>query len=218
MAFPGMLLLYSTGDSFGTFEDNYSFITKWGSEGPGNGQFQDAHALIFDTTDKLYVVDTNNSRIQVFDSAGNYITKWGSNGIANGEFKHPHGIAIDSFGNIYVTDARSHGIEFNSRIQKFDSNGNFITKWGSDGAGDGQFNDQHGISTDSSGNVYVADTNNNRIQKFDSNGNFITKWGSEGSEDGEFKHPHGIAVDSSGKVFINDRDNFRIQVFGKTGS
>ena len=53
--------------------------------------------------------------------------------------------------------------------------------------GDGQFNGPNGVATDSSGNVYVADTDNNRIQKFDSNGNFITKWGFDGDGDGQFK-------------------------------
>src|SRR6185437_12894000 len=55
--------------------------------------------------------------------------------------------------------------------------GKFITKWGSPGSGDGQFNSPTGIRTDSAGNVYVADFDNNRVQKFDSNGKFITKWG-----------------------------------------
>jgi DNA-binding beta-propeller fold protein YncE len=54
----------------------------------------------------------------------------------------------------------------NYRVQKFDSNGNFITKWGSEGDGEGQFDIPEGIAIDSSGNVYVADTHNSRIQKF----------------------------------------------------
>ena len=69
-----------------------------------------------------------------------------------------------------------------NHVQKFDSNGKFITKWGSEGTGDGQFNGPEGIAIDSSGNVYVSEYGNNRIQKFDSNGNFITKWGSKGME------------------------------------
>ncbi len=69
----------------------------------------------------------------------------------------------------------------NNRIQKFDSNGKFITKWGSLGNGNGQFNGTGGIATDAStGNVYVGDSDNNRVEKFDSNGKFITKWGSLG--------------------------------------
>ena len=58
----------------------------------------------------------------------------------------------------------------NNRIQKFNSNGTFITKWGSDGTADGQFSGPAGVAVDSSGNVYVADLGNNRIQKFTSNG------------------------------------------------
>jgi streptogramin lyase len=72
----------------------------------------------------------------------------------------PYGVAVDSSGNIYVADS------FNDRIQKFDSVGNFITKWGSGGEEEGQFFGAYGVAVDSSGNVYVADTGNDRIQKF----------------------------------------------------
>ena len=52
-------------------------------------------------------------------------------------------------------------------IQKFDSNGKFITKWGSAGDGDGQFDNPDGIAVNpSSGNMYVADPYNNRMQVF----------------------------------------------------
>ena len=55
----------------------------------------------------------------------------------------------------------------NNRVQVFDSSGHFITKWGSLGTGDGQFDSPYGIAVDSStGNVFVADTFNNRIQVF----------------------------------------------------
>ena len=91
----------------------------------------------------------------------------------------------------------------------------FITKWGSFGTGDGEFERPDGIAVDSSGNVFVADTENHRIQKFDSNGNFITKWGSSGTGDGEFDWPDGVAVDSSGDVFVADSGNNRIQKFGE---
>jgi DNA-binding beta-propeller fold protein YncE len=110
---------------------------------------------------------------------------------------------------VYVADTSNH------RIQKFDSNGTFITKWGFEGSADGQFFSPLGVAVDSSGNnVYVADTSNNRIQKFDSNGTFITKWGNTGSEDGQFVFPLGVAVDSSGNnVYVADTSNNRIQVF-----
>lgn len=61
---------------------------------------------------------------------------------------------------MYVADLYNH------RIQKFDSAGNFLTKWGSFGSGDGQFDRPYGAAVDLSGNVFVADMGNNRIQKF----------------------------------------------------
>lgn len=52
------------------------------------------------------------------------------------------------------------------QVEKFDSNGNFITKWGSGGGGEGQFSYPNGLAVDLSGSVYVADSGNDRIQKF----------------------------------------------------
>ncbi|MBF0564727.1 MAG: hypothetical protein HQK89_05745 [Nitrospirae bacterium] len=126
-------------------------------------------------------------------------------------FNGPSGIAVDSSGNVYVADTS------NNRIQKFNSSGQFIAKWGSQGNGDGQFYQPFGIAVDSSGNVYVADTSNNRIQKFNSSGQFVAKWGSSGTGDGQFYLPEGIAVDSSGNVYVADTYNERIQKFSSSG-
>jgi DNA-binding beta-propeller fold protein YncE len=125
-------------------------------------------------------------------------------------FRNPAGIAVDSSGYVYLADF------WDDRIQKFDSDGNFITKWGSHGTGDGEFYAPKGIAVDSSGYVYVTDSGNHRIQKFDSNGNFITKWGSYGTGDGEFQSPEGIAVDSRGYVYV--ANNARIQKFDSNGN
>ena len=73
---------------------------------------------------------------------------------------HLGAVAVESSGHVYVAD------ELNHRIQKFDSDGTFITKWGSRGAGDGQFDFPTGVALDSYSNVYIADGSNNRIQKF----------------------------------------------------
>ena len=208
------------------FDSNGKFITKWGSfctlttvsgcidpDGPGplqkgDGQFDHPGDVELDSSgDVPYVTDSQNNRIQKFDSNGKFITKWGSSSVSDGQFSFPTGIAVDYLGiNTYVVDSK------NDRIQKFDSNGKFITKWGSqcnlstgsgcidpDGPGplqkgDGQFNSPRGIFIDSTGKlVYVVDTANDRIQKFDSNGKFITKWGSTGSQRGQFNTAGGIS-------------------------
>ena len=90
------------------------FITKWGSNLNGNGQFDSPLDVAIDSRNgDIYVVDTDNHRIQKFDSNGTFITKWGSNGAWNGQFRYPDGIAIDSSGNVYVAE------DGNNRIQKF---------------------------------------------------------------------------------------------------
>jgi tripartite motif-containing protein 71 len=98
-------------------QDEYSFITKWGSETPGtgDGQFINPVGLATDSSDNIYVADRGNNRIQKFDSDGNFITKWGTPGIGDGQFEEPTGIAVDSLDNVYVVDRG------NSRIQVFAS-------------------------------------------------------------------------------------------------
>ena len=68
------------------------------------------------------------------------------------------------------------------------------------------------MAVDSSGYVYVTDSQNHRIQKFSSTGTFVTAWGTPGSGNGQFNGPHGVAVDSSGYVYVADTGNHRIQV------
>ena len=145
-----------------------------------------------------------------------FATAWGSTGSGDGQFNRPQRVAVDGSGNVFVTDTACCG--GNTRIQKFDNTGAFLTKWGKAGTGDGQFDGPIGIAVDGSGNVFVADTNNNRIQKFDNTGGFLTKWGSAGTGDGQFNVPIDLAVDGSGNVFVADNHNNRIQKFTSTGT
>jgi len=62
-----------------------------------------------------------------------FVTQWGSDPFRHGQLRMPHGVAVDALGNVYVADWENHC------IQKFSSSGVFITKWGSEGSGDGQF-------------------------------------------------------------------------------
>ena len=66
----------------------------------------------------------------------------------------------EHFCSVYVSDTN------NDRIQKFTSDGVFVTKWGTSGTGDGQFDWPWGVAVAPDGSVYVADSKNNRIQKF----------------------------------------------------
>lgn len=183
------------------FDSEGNFITMWGNKGREDGQFIKPWGVAVDSNDNVYTSDQNNPEVQKFDNNGAFLTKWNSYspGI---EFVHLHAITVDSDNYVYVTDGRN-----NSRIAKFDSEGKFIAHWGAFGLGDGRFIENHGITTDNSGNVYVVDTRNVRIQKLDSEGNFVTKWGTLGCKDDQFLIPHDIATDSSGNIYVSDSGN-----------
>ncbi|MBA4372574.1 MAG: hypothetical protein C0402_06890 [Thermodesulfovibrio sp.] len=93
----------------------------------------------------------------------------------------------------------------------------FQLKWGSSGAGNGEFNYASRVAVAPSGSVYVTDHSNNRIQKFDMNGGYIGQWGSAGPGESQFNNPMGIAVDTFGNVYVADTQNNRIQKFDSDG-
>ena len=107
---------------------------------------------------------------------------------------------------IYVADGYGE-------IQVFDLSGTPLFSFGIDRSGQGQFSPPRGITVDSQGNVFVADSDNHRIQKFSNDGTFLTAWGISGSTQGQFYYPDGITVDSQGNVFVADSGNDRIQKF-----
>ena len=111
-----------------------------------------------------------------------------------------------SDGNVYVADAYG-------RIQRFTSEGVFVSQWGTEGMKDGEFDRPYGIAVAPDGSVYVVDSENNRIQKFTSEGVFIGKWGTFGTGDGQFDDPRGVAVAPDGSVYVADYGNHRIQKF-----
>ena len=133
-------------------------------------------------------------------------------------------MAVDSSGNVYVTDENNH------RIRKITTNGVVSTLAGTNAEGfkDGtastaQFYYPYGVAVDSSGNVYVADSNNHRIRKITPEGVVTTFAGStEGFADGtgntaQFYYPAGVAVDSSGNVYVTDNGNHRIRKITSAG-
>ena len=137
----------------------------------------------------------------IFDS------EFGKYGILQpGSFLNPQHLAFDSENNLYVTDLG------NSRVQKFDSSGNYLSQWGSMGSEPGQFGHPPGIAIFNE-YVFVVDNRNHNVQKFDLDGNFISKWGSYGNSDGSFKSPRGITISDDEFIFVVDSGNARIQKF-----
>jgi len=187
-----------------------SFLTQWGTEGSGDGEFMSPLGVATDAEGNVYVADNGNRRIQKFTSAGVFLTKWGSQGSGNGQFGGGmFGVATDAAGNVYVTDGG------NSRIQKFTGAGAYITQWGSQGDGNGQFAGIFFLAADAAGNVYVSEQNN-RIQKFSSDGTYLTQWPCVDSLGNTF-NANGIAVDATGNVYVTDTTNDRIWKYSGSG-
>jgi len=137
--------------------------------------------------------------------------EWGVSGIAKpGSFLSPQHLAFDSENNVYVTDLG------NARVQKFDSNGNFLLEWGSKGSNNGQFDHPTGIAVHDEF-VFVVDNKNHNVQKFDLDGNYITTWGGFGKDSGSLNSPRGITVSDDKFVYVVDSGNARVQKFTLIG-
>jgi DNA-binding beta-propeller fold protein YncE len=125
--------------------------------GDAPGQFRFPTYLTLDASGNVYVTDTLNSRVQVFDPDGNYVKKFGERGNAWGMFDKPKGVAFDSFGNVYVTDSGW------SNVQIFNQQGQVLLFFGGRGQIPGMLKNPTAITIDANNNIYVADFVNHRI-------------------------------------------------------
>ena len=92
-------------------DKNGKFIKAWGKTGTGPSEFDQPHALAFDSKGRLFVADRSNNRIQIFDQDGNYLTEWK-------QFSRPSGIFIDKKDVIYVTDSESQNVKGDPNASK----------------------------------------------------------------------------------------------------
>lgn len=211
-------------------------------KGEGDGQFKgfsdDAvgtgpGGIASDAAGNIYVADTWNHRIQKFDKDGKFLGKWGefislgdpasaNDAARNTKFFGPRGVAVGPDGNIYVTDTG------NKRVQIFDANGKYLRQIDSGMSpsklspnyafsSPGELNEPVGITVDSAGNVYVADTNNKRIQKFDPQGKFALQWALPGNawDPGAYLEPF-LASDASG-IYATAPTGQKVIKFSPTG-
>ena len=142
------------------------------------GVFTLPHGLRVDAEANIWATDTGShivvkmdpkGRIQMVLGIKGNTAEWHPAGHLRC-FNEPNDVAFGRDGEIYVSQGHGKG---ESRLLKFDADGNFLKTWGGEGSGPGQFKQPHSIVTDARGNLYVADRSNQRIQVFDGDGNFL---------------------------------------------
>lgn len=136
------------------------FIRAIGKRGVNAGEFNFPTNLTVDRQGRLYVADTLNFRIQVFEADGTFVKSIGSQGDGPGHLNRAKGVGVDSDGHIYVADT-----SFNN-FQIFDGEGQILLFVGSTGSGPGEFLLPAGLFIDDEDRIYVADQGNARVQVF----------------------------------------------------
>jgi NHL repeat len=145
-----------------------------------------AHAVRVDRADNIWVADKGSDMVVHFDPQGRVVMVFGRKPEASDESAHPlehpkpplppidgmfrqvTDMAWDKDDNVYITDGY-----VNSRIARYDKNGNWLGSWGEPGSGPLQFNTLHSIAIDSQNRIYIADRGNARIQVLDTAGKLL---------------------------------------------
>jgi hypothetical protein len=154
--------------------------------GKGNYGWSFAHTVRIDKDDNIWAVDKGSDLIIKFNPAGRIVMVFGRRRESadeetkpwehvtpplppvDGLFRQPTDVAWDAEGNTYISDGY-----INSRVAKYDKNGDWVKSWGEPGTGPGQFRTPHAIAVDRNNHIYVGDRGNRRVQVFDTDGKLL---------------------------------------------
>jgi sugar lactone lactonase YvrE len=208
------------------------------SDGSGSALFNHPAGIAIDGAGNAFIADTNNNTIRkVVIANGAVSTLAGQAGIAGSSdgtgtaaaFNGPSGIAVDSTGNLFISDTLNHAIrEITPAGVVTTIAGTAGSSGFADAAGSAaRFHGPQGLALDSSGDLFVADTNNNAIRKLVTSTGVVTtiagQTGVAGSADGsnsqaQFHFPSGITVDTAGNIYVADTDNQTLREIASSGS
>lgn len=163
------------------------------------------------SSQQLFVTDTTNQSVLVFDQVGNLKKEIGVRGSAPGNFNFPTYLWVDNEGDLFVTDT------LNFRIQIFDADGLILGVFGGNGDRPGDFSRPKGVAVDSFGHIYVVDALMHTLQLFNRQGELLLVVGEQGQGDGQFWLPNGVFITEDNTIFVADAYNKRVQVFRYVG-
>ena len=173
------------------------YLSKFGSHGGDDGQFNNPQGLCFNSKGLLYIVDGSNYRVQVFGENNVFLFKFGSKGHNPGQFEAPCNIAVDSSDQVYVTDWCDDG-----GICVFNEGGHFIEK----------INCNKPCTIGIGADDYIIVDSNDVLTVFSPTHELIAKLGVRGKKKGQFDSIYGIAINSSGTIFVTESNNSRLQI------
>ena len=197
------------------------FLSSFGSEGSGNGQFGAISGVVVTSDGNIIVSDGSNHNLQVlkWDSSSQtvqYVSTYGSLGSSIGQFNRPNGLAVGPDGRIYVADNGNQRIQ----IFEFDAPGQnlqFVSAFGSSNTNN-YFGDPTDTAVGPDGKVYVTVENGGQLKVlgWNSSGDTLKHLvtfgsGDNGSGNSDFFYPRGVAVGHTGFISVSDHVNNRIQ-------
>jgi DNA-binding beta-propeller fold protein YncE len=179
------------------------------------GNFNDPFGIAIDEDGFVYVTDTGNERVQIFDQNGSFEDEFGEQGTGEEQFQTALGIGVNenSSGQLRIIVADPGQTNDGRKLRRFDDEGNLV---GSP-IGRAALTDPTGVGIDPDGNIWVVDNvNEGEVFLYDEDGDFITSFIPDG--DGALDNPQGIAIfedddDNATYVYIADTGNNRVVKF-----
>ncbi|RIK41937.1 MAG: hypothetical protein DCC55_10415 [Chloroflexi bacterium] len=184
----------------------------------GDGQFNEPWGVAVDQSGNIYVADTWNGRIQVFDREGNFLRKWGYFNTTNGELGDPlalfgpRGLAVDLDGNLLVADTG------NKRILRYSPVGELIQQVGGGGVIGGRFEEPTSVAVSPvDGSVFVADAWNRRIQRLGTDLAFVAEYPVPSWDSRDIYMKPYVAAAPNGQLYVTDPQFFRVFIYDSNG-
>jgi sugar lactone lactonase YvrE len=145
--------------------DSFKLLRRIGTTGHSHelttpGDFAKPTAVAVDKDGNLYVCDTLNNRIEIFDADGKFISTFGKAGDGPGYFARPKGVAIDSDDHIWVADGQT------DRVQVFNQEQRLLITFGGHGLLPGQFQGLVSIIADKNNRIFTSEMYPGRVQQF----------------------------------------------------